>query len=325
MVRQLRRTFMKNSRLLMPLLLIFAVMLTLSIALVSRYRKQKMQDMPQTAAAEQVPAEDIVLEENAVPELNALFEQYYEAMADGDTDTIDRISSGLTEEEKIRIRELAKYIEYYPSVDVYSKTGPEEGSYVAYVLTNLKFFDHDWIIPGLQTMYVCTADDGSLYINSRQVQQSSVAEYISQVSYEDDVVDLSNETNAKYNQLVNSDDELASFLNELSSNIDLSVGQALAALQKDAQAEMTSASAQGDPGDGKKYLRSIDIVNIRKADSAESERLGQVSQGSVFELIEQLDNGWSRIRFNGTEAYVKSEFFEVISAEEAGAGQASSR
>ena len=311
---------MTNSRLLMPLVLVFAVMLTLSIALVSRYRKLKTQDLPQDAASDQMAAEDIRLEENAVPELNALFEQYYEAMAEGDTETIDRISSGLTEEEKIRIRELAKYIEYYPSVDVYSKPGPEEGSYVSYVLTNLKFFDHDWIIPGLQTMYVCTADDGSLYINSRQVRQSSVADYISRVSYEDDVVDLSNETNAKYNQLVNSDSELASFLNELSSNIDLSVGQALEALQKEknAQAENTPAASQDSSGDGKKYLRALDIVNIRKADSAESERLGQVSQGSVFELVEQLDNGWSRIRFNGTEAFVKSEFFEVISAEEAG-------
>ncbi|MBQ9611793.1 MAG: SH3 domain-containing protein [Lachnospiraceae bacterium] len=320
-IRHIKRFLARNTRIVMPLSLIVALGLTLGIGLwthQSRTPVLQPAEQPVEEVVEEETEEEIVLEKNAYEDVNALFRQYYDATADGDVSTIEALSSELAPEEKIRITEVSKYIDSYPQIDVYTKKGPEEGSYVAYVVTWMKFLDHDWKVPGLQTIYVCTREDGTLYINSAEDQPRSVADYIAQVSVEDDVVDLNNQVTADYNELVSSDESLYLYLNELSSNIDLSVGQALAAMQKASQPQSSESTGEVDEDgleSGKTYLRALDIVNIRMSDSAESERLGQVVAGSTFELIEQQDNGWSRIRFNGSEAFVKSEFFEVIHKE----------
>ncbi len=223
-----------HARIVMPSILGAALLLTVGIGLAAHSTNQHA-----AAAAAQVTTtgeEGSTLEMNAYPEVNALFKSYYDALAQGDTDVIEKLSSTLSEEEKIRIAEIAKYIETYPQMDVYTKPGPVDGSYVAYVYTTMTFAGHNWEVPGMQTMYVCTREDGSLFINNTKTQDKAVSNYIQAVSVEDDVVDLSNKTTAQYNDLVNSDSALAAYLNELSSNIDLSVGQQLGQLQNgDAQ------------------------------------------------------------------------------------------
>lgn len=224
-------------------------------------------------------------------------------MAEGDADTIQSISSALSDEEKIRIRELANYIDSYTTVDVYTKKGPVDNSYVVYVYTKLKLKDHEWEIPGLQTMYVCTRDDGTLYINNDETQPKTVSEYIQLVSVQDDVVDLNNQTSAEYNDLLASDAELADYLDQIASTIDISVGQQLAALN----------ASRSEANENTTYLRAkTDGVNIRKSASAEGTRIGSASAGDKFQLVEELADGWSEIIFNGQSAYVKSEFFDKI-------------
>lgn len=51
-------------------------------------------------------------------------------------------------------------------------------------------------------------------------------------------------------------------------------------------------------------------VNIRATASEKGERLGLVVAGEKLELIEKMSNGWTKIKYNGKEAFVKSEFVE---------------
>ena len=171
---------------------------------------------------------DIAYEQNTQENMNTLFKTYYDATAAGDTDTIAGITENLSDEEKIRIKVIAQYIDSYSDITVYTKPGPSDGTYIAYVETKLKFKDHDWKVPGLQTMYVCTRDDGTLYINNAVEQDPEVTDYIQSVSVQDDVVDLSNQVTADYNNLVESDSELSAYLDQLSQDIDVQVGEALA-------------------------------------------------------------------------------------------------
>jgi hypothetical protein len=219
----------KHERAFEVLLLFLAVTLTVGLSLVLRVVRKE--DRTPAKSTEETTQQSTALVRSTNQALNDLFREYYDAMAAGDTDTIESISSELSAEEKIRITEIAKYIESYPTITVYTKSMPDGTSYVCYVYTTMKFEDHDWEVPGLQTMYVCERDDGSYYINNSQDQDESVTEYIQKVSLEEDVVDLSNQTTKEYNDLVQNNSELASYLNELSSNIDLSVGQQLGALQ----------------------------------------------------------------------------------------------
>ena len=51
-------------------------------------------------------------------------------------------------------------------------------------------------------------------------------------------------------------------------------------------------------------------VNIRKSASQTSEKVGVVYEGEKLELLEKRSDGWSKIRYDGKTAYVKSEFVD---------------
>ncbi len=293
----------RHKKLVMPIFLWVCVVITVGLAFGLRRNTRQVQEEKAAEAQEQTAPEEIPLEENAYADVNTLLTSYYRAVAEGDTDTIESLSSALSDEEKIRIGELSNYIDSYTTVTVYTKEGPVDGSYVAYVYTKLKLMDREWEVPGLQTMYVCTREDGSLYINNDDTQPKSVSDYIQTVSVQDDVVDLNNQTAAEYNKLLAEDAELSDYLDQIASTIDISVGQQLAALNEN----------RNKVDENTVYLEAnTDQVNIRKSASAGGTRVGSASKGDRFQLVEELDDGWSEIIYNGQSAYVKSEFFTRI-------------
>ena len=53
-----------------------------------------------------------------------------------------------------------------------------------------------------------------------------------------------------------------------------------------------------------------DTVNVRKTAGTDGEKLGQLKAGSSVEIIEKMSNGWTKIKYNDGEAYVKSDYVE---------------
>jgi uncharacterized protein YgiM (DUF1202 family) len=58
--------------------------------------------------------------------------------------------------------------------------------------------------------------------------------------------------------------------------------------------------------------RATDVVNIRSSDSETADRVDRAIVGQEFTVLEQRANGWSRISYQGGDAYIKSEFLEII-------------
>ncbi len=303
-IYNLKNLISKYIYIIMPVVLAIAVLVTVLIAVGARHRREeeRKQELAAAFTTDESVVEQIELEQNAYPDVNKLFTSYYNAMADGDTDAIESISTTLAEEEKIRIGVISQYIESYPLVDVYTKPGPVENSWVAFVYTKLKFVDHDWEVPGMQAMYVCTRDNGSLYINTDEEQDSNVTDYIQKVAVQDDVVDLNNKVAAEYNDLLASNEDLVTFLDQLSSDIDLQVGQQLGEL----------LGADGEGGSSAIFLRATDSINVRAAASTDSEIVGQTVSGTTYPFLEDGGDGWSKIYYNGGEGYVKTEYFEAV-------------
>lgn len=256
----LKTFLMQNYKIVMPGILVIAIALTVIIGLLA-HRTNKGPTVESQQAATLEDTEGLVgMEKNAHADVNELFRTYYDALAEGDIETIESISSPLSDEEKIRIQTISESIESYPTIDVYTKQGPSAGTYVCYVYTILKFVDHDWLVPGMQTMYVCTRDDGSgkLFINTQEEHDADVTNYIQKVSVQDDVVDLNNQITANYNQLLASDPNLVAYLDELSQKIDVKVGQSLSELKaakdsegkseesEDASTQESEAAASGE-------------------------------------------------------------------------------
>ena len=52
----------------------------------------------------------------------------------------------------------------------------------------------------------------------------------------------------------------------------------------------------------------LDTVNVRKSASQSAERIGTAYKGEYYDLIMEQADGWTKIKFNGKEGFVKSEF-----------------
>ncbi|MBQ0042488.1 MAG: SH3 domain-containing protein [Lachnospiraceae bacterium] len=63
-------------------------------------------------------------------------------------------------------------------------------------------------------------------------------------------------------------------------------------------------------------VRTTDTVNVRSGPDTKYGKLGEpVPKGSEFKLLEAEDNGWSRIEYNGQEAYIKSDYLKQFEVE----------
>lgn len=49
-------------------------------------------------------------------------------------------------------------------------------------------------------------------------------------------------------------------------------------------------------------------VNIRNAASEDAKVLNTVDEGTTFDIVEVQDNGWTKILYEGSEAYISSSF-----------------
>lgn len=329
----LRDWLIRYSKIVLPVILVICVGLTIVIAINANKRKVELEgaavSAKNVAGVDETPEEVplVPLEKDVVPGINEFFETYYKAVVDGDTGTMGNMLYYLDATEKLRAAETSKYTES-ASIEVYTKAGPNEGTYIAYVHSELKFYDYDRPLPGLRSYYVCTKEDGSFYINEDYELSESERRYMLKVQVQDDVIDLNNKVAADYNDMVNGDSALADFLIELHEEIRKNVGETLARVEGTEQI----ASGEGDAKEGPEEeetpeeenassetvvteVKTTDVVNIRTSDSATADKLGKAAVGDTFKLLETKGNGWSKVEYNGGEAYMKSDFLEPSKTE----------
>lgn len=342
-IENIKEWISEHTKIVMPLVLLVCVLITVMVAVNANRKAAKEVEVPAAEAVQETVTADggeetdtvpqLELELNAYPSVNTLMSSYYKALADGDIDTVVSMNSFVDDTEKIRIQEMSKYIDSYPELDVYTKTGPVENSYLVYVYSKVKFTEYDNLVPGMQAFYVCTDENGNCFINEGE-DNSVVTNYIRDISLQDDVVDLNNKVAVEYNELLENDEELTAFLADLANRIDISVGEALAKAEAEAAAPTETAEAEADAAqDGAdtadaaaeevpqvsavKTVRATDVVNVRSSDSETADKVGKAQIGDEFTLLEEKGNGWSKITFEGGDAYIKSEYLEAASVETA--------
>lgn len=318
----LKKWLVKYSKIVLPVILVVCVGLTIVIAI--RANKRKVEQEEAVVASEEgtegetIEVPDVPLEQDAVPEVNELFNSYYTAMVEGDTDTMGDLVYYLDANEVLKAKETSKYLESFSTLEVYTKPGPREGTYIAYVYVDLKFNDYEKPVPGMRVYYVCTNEDGAYYINEDGDEGDDELRYMRELQKQEDVIDLNNKAAVAFNDMVAEDESLAKFLVELNEEIEKNVGEALARAEETADAEETSAEEGEEPGEATEEepevvvtrVKAIDVVNIRTSDSETADKLGKAAVGDEFELLEEKGNGWSKIRYNDGDAYIKSEFLE---------------
>lgn len=320
----------KHSKIILPAAVVVAVAVTVSVSLSMGNKNREEQQLAEIetvsgeaiteAATEEVPL--VANEEGAIYSLVAT---YYNAMATGDEDTLRSVCDEISDKDMYRYLELSQYIDYYPTLEIYTKTGPEEGSVIAYVYYKIAFVGHEEEVPGYQALYICTNDQGELYIK-RGENSEEVNDYIKKVSTQDDVVEFNNKITVEYNELMVDHPEVLQYISELDSQVSVAVGEKLANQvagdSQDAAATTEEGTTDGQdtqneggeqPAEeqGPQYVTTTTTVNVRSSDSEQADKLGKVSGGTKLQVLEQRPNGWTKVDYEGKEGYIKTEFLQL--------------
>lgn len=321
----------KHNKVVLPAVVVVAVAITVSVSLSLSNRHKEAQQEAEIASAASETATETATEEvplvaNEEGAIYTLIATYYNAMATGDEETLRSVCDEISDKDMYRYVELSQYIDYYPTLEIYTKTGPEEGSVIAYVYYKISFVGHEEEVPGYQALYICTNDQGGLYIK-RGENSEEVNEYIKTVSTQDDVVEFNNKITVEYNELMVDHPEVLQYISELDSQVSIAVGEKLAnqvaaetqAVEAgteegstDGQDTQTENGEQQEAEDqGPQYVTTTTTVNVRSSDSEQADKLGKVSGGTKLQVLEQRPNGWTKVDYEGKEGYIKTEFLQL--------------
>lgn len=321
----------KHNKVVLPAVVVVAVAITVSVSLSLSNRHKEAQQEAEIASAASETATETATEEvplvaNEEGAIYTLIATYYNAMATGDEETLRSVCDEISDKDMYRYVELSQYIDYYPALEIYTKTGPEEGSVIAYVYYKISFVGHEEEVPGYQALYICTNDQGGLYIK-RGENSEEVNEYIKTVSTQDDVVEFNNKITVEYNELMVDHPEVLQYISELDSQVSIAVGEKLANQvagetqvaeagteegSTDGQDTQTENGEQQEAEDqGPQYVTTTTTVNVRSSDSEQADKLGKVSGGTKLQVLEQRPNGWTKVDYEGKEGYIKTEFLQL--------------
>jgi hypothetical protein len=268
--------------------------------------------------ASQAFVDDGSLQENAYEDVNNVVNSYFAALASGDRDTVTQLKSDTNEEELIKIEKKSAYIEAFENISVYTKLGLNNNSYIAFVYYDINFKDVDTLAPGLTTLYVCPSEDGTLHIYDGDLDEET-SDRIKEAAGDADVVDLFNRVEVAYDEAIEADANLKTFMDELPTKLDTEVAEALAENQKAEEAQEAANVEETEVTDQtsqtSETVVTTDTVNVRSSDSENADKLGKLDVGIQVTRYEERENGWSRIDYNGQEGFVKSEYLSVVTAD----------
>ena len=318
--------FADNKKFLMPGIFLVAVLITVAVAHKANTMASESALKVNKASMEDVKeVEEIKMEECKDQKIIDLVNSYYQAQAEGNKDVVNSIYKGLDDTQGLKAEAISQFIEKYESITVYTKPGPVPNSYIAYVYNMVKLVNYDKALPGLETLYICTDENGDLYFDAYSEDQM-IIDYIKSLSVQTDVIDLNNKVASEYNELINSDENLAAQLTAMRNDLKSAMGEAMvnqanADASTDEAGDAASEEASQEPEAPTTHtIKAREVVKIRKGDSTDAEELGKTEAGQELVEIEAQPNGWSKIEYNGGEAFVKTEFFDRVD-EQAGDGQ----
>lgn len=328
----IRDFIVRNCKIVFPVILVAVVAFTVVVALNANKAKAEEESRPEESSSggesqqaqidptkEQVP-----LTVNEDQEVYALVSGYYGARGTGDMEAMRAAYDEIGENDLLYYAELAKYIDHYAELEVYSKQGPVEGSVIAYVYFKMGIINYEEV-PGYETLYINRNENGALYIKNENNFTQEENAFITAVNGQVDVVDFNNRVNTEYNEVVGSNSELLEYLGLLNDQVQTAVGVQIAA--RNAEQTPPESVEEGDeqPQEGQEtppvteppaesgpqYATATTTVNVRSSDSEQADKLGKVSGGTRVEVQEVRVNGWTKIVFEGKDGYIKSQYLQM--------------
>lgn len=159
---------------------------------------------------------------DAKDDISTLLADYYKAYVGDDLDTLGKLATPMSDNEKSYIGVVSQYYESVNDITPYTKNGLKKGSYFVSVKNSIKFTGVDTQAPTLDFFYIETGKDGKLFINNvysnfnrtycENALDDDIMELISKYTASSEFADLHEEVQKAYEQAVGSDANLKTML-----------------------------------------------------------------------------------------------------------------
>lgn len=149
-----------------------------------------------------------------VPEVSTVLEQYYTALGARDINGLFAVTDNLTAEEQAQI-EAESDVESYGDVKAYTISGPNDGTYIAFVSSGCKYLGINQTLPMLSEYYLYTTEDGSLKIMDDTDSDAAVTEAMKAALENEEVKNLIEQVQNDYQNALDADASLRAYVESI--------------------------------------------------------------------------------------------------------------
>lgn len=157
--------------------------------------------------------EDVVsapLEKNEDKKINKLIKKYLNAKLGTKLSAFEDIVSDTSFLDMDDMIRKNSYIEGYDNIEVYTKKGIKEGSYVVYAYHEVKFTSIDTLAPAMNEFYIEADEEGNPIIYLGKIDGDTKT-YLDEVRNSEEVMELIYKVNDDLKNAVEKDNALAEF------------------------------------------------------------------------------------------------------------------
>ena len=240
---------------------------------------------------------------------------YLNALANNNQDYLKENMFSVSSNELDNVEVKSKYIDRYDNIVCYTQQGYEDESYYVYTTYDLYFKDISTPVPGIIGLYYARDSLGKYRIFKQNNMSSLVLQNFYIAYMQQDVQDIYNQISLKYNETLESDEKLNDFM---ISYKDIMTDEMVALneeRERIAAEQAKNDDSNENQGPVRERVKTTTSVNVRSSDSETAERLGTVSEGVILTRIEAKLNGWSKVEYEGKEAFIKSDYLQVVDSE----------
>lgn len=263
------------------------------------------------------PVEDNPLEIDAHQEVNDVIFKYFHGLSTGDIPLVEDVVDVLTEDEIKTIETKKEYVEAYRHLICYTKKGLEEGSYVAFVSYDMKILNIETLAPGMLPLYLRQDEAGNYYIFNGDAS-GELESYVLELAAQEDIAAIIADTQARYEEALTQDPALAEFDSRMHESQQPS-GEENPTEEPPAEEpteEVPEEPTEETPEEPAELSEPVSTtvtatIRIRAGRSVDTELISVIASGTGVKVYAHYSDGWSKIEYDGTVGYCKTEYLEA--------------
>lgn len=325
----------KNIRYISAGIIVVILVVVLSVTTVNPDKQgEGSKEGNQTSQESQESGQNEAFAIDAIPEINTLIQNYYSAYAAGDIATIESLATPISDIEKSYITLMSQYISGYENIQVHTKKGLLENEYMVSVAMEMGFEGLTTTAPGLDFFYVRMNGTGAYaidnlysqfnYQNRENELDSQVEAFIANYEKQDDVVQLCNDVQTRYEAALKADADLKNMIDvTIPQALEEWVTQITGGAGQTGDAQTPPADSGQTPAEGiqpqqpensgansipaGKEISLNKSMNIRKEMSETSDLIDVAKAGDKVTVVESYAEGWTKVQWNGKTGYIRTD------------------